>query len=151
MKPKLLVLITSARDVLTPDWIASLTLYKTPEWEAFISATPEDIHFPIAKDCLGAGKHVFLEKPLSITLAEADELVDLALQNNVKFIRSLAPHANPNMLMISMFENYLGITNKITDSLKKYPHTVTYDCETNFAPVTVLSIEELLKYKWKNL
>ena len=66
---------------------------------------------------------------------------------NIKYLRSIAPHANPNMLMISMFENYLGITGKITDSLKKYPHTVTYDCETNFAPVTVLSIEELLKYK----
>ena len=44
----------------------------------FISATPEDIHYPMAKDCIEAGKHVFLEKPLSLTLAEADELVELA-------------------------------------------------------------------------
>ena len=61
----------------------------------FISATPEDIHFPIAKDCLEAGKHVFLEKPLSITLAEADELVNLADQNNVKFTIGYSQRFNP--------------------------------------------------------
>ena len=40
-----------------------------------ISATPESTHFPIAKDSLNAQKHVFLEKPLSLSLQEADELV----------------------------------------------------------------------------
>ncbi len=43
----------------------------------FISATPEDIHYPIAKDCLNSGKHVFLEKPLSLTLA--DDTLDNAI------------------------------------------------------------------------
>ncbi|MBT3989523.1 MAG: Gfo/Idh/MocA family oxidoreductase [Rhodospirillaceae bacterium] len=51
----------------------------------FISATPEDIHFPMAKHCLETGKHVFMEKPLSLTLGEADTLVDLAEANGVKF------------------------------------------------------------------
>ena len=54
--------------------------------DAFIiSATPETTHFPIARNCLKAGKHVFLEKPLSLTLKEADELVGLAHGNNLKF------------------------------------------------------------------
>ena len=44
----------------------------------FISATPETTHFPMARDCLSAGKHVFMEKPLSLTLEEADELLALA-------------------------------------------------------------------------
>src|SRR5213596_1780036 len=44
----------------------------------FISATPETTHFPIARDCLIAGKHVFLEKPIAIELSEADELIALA-------------------------------------------------------------------------
>ena len=39
-----------------------------------ISATPESTHYPIAKDSLMAGKHVLLEKPISLTLQEADEL-----------------------------------------------------------------------------
>lgn len=61
----------------------------------FISATPEDIHFPMAKDCLSAGKHVFLEKPLSISLAEADELVDIAEKNGVKFTIGYSQRFNP--------------------------------------------------------
>jgi predicted dehydrogenase len=44
----------------------------------FISATPETLHFPMAKECLESGKHVFLEKPISITLEEADELITIA-------------------------------------------------------------------------
>lgn len=50
-----------------------------------ISATPESTHYPIAKDSLMAGKHVLLEKPISLTLQEADELVALAKSKNVKF------------------------------------------------------------------
>ena len=37
-----------------------------------ISATPESTHFPMARDALAAGKHVLLEKPIAIELAEAD-------------------------------------------------------------------------------
>ena len=39
----------------------------------YISATPETTHYPIARDCLAAGKHVFLEKPIALELSEADE------------------------------------------------------------------------------
>ena len=50
-----------------------------------ISATPETLHFPMAKASLEAGKHVFLEKPISITLDEADELITIARSKNLKF------------------------------------------------------------------
>jgi predicted dehydrogenase len=51
----------------------------------YISATPENLHFPMAKEFLQAGKHVFLEKPIAVTLEEADELIALARKNNLKF------------------------------------------------------------------
>jgi scyllo-inositol 2-dehydrogenase (NAD+) len=51
----------------------------------YISATPENLHFPMAKEFLQAGKHVFLEKPIAVTLAEADELISLAKQKKLKF------------------------------------------------------------------
>jgi scyllo-inositol 2-dehydrogenase (NAD+) len=51
----------------------------------YISATPESTHYPITKDCLNAGKHVFLEKPIAMTLSEADELIALAKSKNLKF------------------------------------------------------------------
>ncbi|MEO5363767.1 MAG: Gfo/Idh/MocA family oxidoreductase [Magnetococcus sp. DMHC-8] len=43
-------------------------------------ATPTHSHFAIAADCLRAGLHVLLEKPMTTTLAEADALVELAEQ-----------------------------------------------------------------------
>jgi predicted dehydrogenase len=50
-----------------------------------ISATPEDVHFPMAKAALLAGKHVLLEKPVAQTLAQADELIAIAIEKNLKF------------------------------------------------------------------
>ncbi len=51
----------------------------------YISTTPEHTHYPIARDCLKAGKHVLLEKPIAMELFEADELIALAKRNHVKF------------------------------------------------------------------
>ncbi len=61
-------------------------LLKIDEIDAYyISATPETLHYPMARECLLAGKHVFLEKPISIELHEADELIAIARKNKVKF------------------------------------------------------------------
>jgi predicted dehydrogenase len=51
----------------------------------YICTTPEHTHFPIARDCLQAGKHVLLEKPISLELWEADTLITLAKRGNLKF------------------------------------------------------------------
>jgi predicted dehydrogenase len=60
-----------------------------------ISATPETTHYPIAKESLQAGKHVFLEKPLALTLDEADELLDIANKNERKFAIGYSQRFNP--------------------------------------------------------
>ncbi len=39
---------------------------------------PTDKHYAIAKDCLEHGIHVFVEKPITQTVAEAQELVELS-------------------------------------------------------------------------
>src|SRR3954447_13368823 len=51
----------------------------------YISTTPEHTHFPIARDCLKAGKHVLLEKPIALELWEADTLITLAKRGGLKF------------------------------------------------------------------
>jgi len=40
-------------------------------------------HFELAKQAIIAGKHCFIEKPLTATVAEAEQLVELALKHNV--------------------------------------------------------------------
>lgn len=44
---------------------------------------PDALHHPVAKAALLAGKHVFCEKPLANTAAEARELADLARERGV--------------------------------------------------------------------
>jgi predicted dehydrogenase len=46
--------------------------------------TPTLSHYDCAKEAIQAGKHVFLEKPISNTVAEAEEIIALAKKYNVK-------------------------------------------------------------------
>ncbi len=52
----------------------------------FVSiATPNHMHFPVAKAAVEAGFHVVCDKPLTLTLAEAEELAKIVTQSNVVF------------------------------------------------------------------
>ena len=46
--------------------------------DAVVIATPVRLHYEMAKAALSVGKHVFIEKPMARTEAEAEELVALA-------------------------------------------------------------------------
>jgi predicted dehydrogenase len=46
-------------------------------------ATPNRLHYPMAKAALAAGKHVLCEKPLAMNSTESAELVDLASKAGV--------------------------------------------------------------------
>jgi len=75
----------------------SLTDYREDLGEidcAFV-LVPHHLHHPVTLDCFQAGCHVLLEKPITETLAQADELVALATRLNVDYteIRALEPLA----------------------------------------------------------
>lgn len=69
--------------VTAPDVIKT-TDYR--EWidqvDAVIIAVPTEYHYALAKDCLLREKHVLLEKPLTKTIAQAEELYELAYEKN---------------------------------------------------------------------
>ena len=46
--------------------------------DAVVIATPVPTHYPLARAALAAGKHVFVEKPPAMRVAEMEELVGLA-------------------------------------------------------------------------
>jgi predicted dehydrogenase len=50
--------------------------------EAMVIATPVSTHFDLAKRALLAGKHVFIEKPMTASSSEAIELIKLAEDKN---------------------------------------------------------------------
>lgn len=54
-----------------------------PDLHAVHNCTPNHLHAAINKQVLLAGKHVFSEKPLCMTMEEADELVTLAEKSGV--------------------------------------------------------------------
>ncbi|MEO0137435.1 MAG: Gfo/Idh/MocA family oxidoreductase [candidate division WOR-3 bacterium] len=49
-------------------------------------ATPASTHFPLAQMAIQHKKHVLVEKPFTITIPEAETLVELAQKNNVKLL-----------------------------------------------------------------
>jgi predicted dehydrogenase len=51
-----------------------------PDVDLVVIATPNDSHFSLASAALLAGKHVVVDKPFTVTLAEARDLVSLAEQ-----------------------------------------------------------------------
>jgi len=55
----------------------------SPDIDAIAIATPVYTHYEIAKKALENGKHVFVEKPFTSTVAQAEELVELADRKNL--------------------------------------------------------------------
>jgi predicted dehydrogenase len=53
------------------------------EIDAVVVATPVFTHFSLAKKALENGKHVLIEKPMTSTVAEAEELIELAAQKGL--------------------------------------------------------------------
>jgi len=54
--------------------------------QAVVIATPAPTHYEIAKRALEAGKHVYVEKPITLNLFEANALIRLAKENNRKLM-----------------------------------------------------------------
>ncbi len=99
-RPERLAEVASATgaQTTTPDY---LDILRNAEIDAvMISATPEVLHYPMARDALLAGKHVFLEKPIAIELHEADELISIARRNALKFTIGYSQRFNPKFAYV---------------------------------------------------
>ena len=66
----------------------------------YLSMTPENLHYPIARECLLRSKHVFLEKPMAVELYEADELIEIARKQGVKFTIGYSQRFNPKFAYV---------------------------------------------------
>jgi myo-inositol 2-dehydrogenase / D-chiro-inositol 1-dehydrogenase len=52
--------------------------------DAMVVVAPTKHHKQIVVDCANAGKHIFCEKPMAMTVAECDEMIAAVQANNVK-------------------------------------------------------------------
>src|SRR5881409_234298 len=62
------------------EFVRSVDELLTRNIDLVVVATPNTSHHPIAKQCLLAGRHVVVDKPFTPTLAEAQDLVQIAKQ-----------------------------------------------------------------------
>ena len=81
-----------------------------PEIIALCIVTPSHTHFNLVKKAIMAGKHVYVEKPISTSSQEALELKELAQQRGVKLLvgHLLLYHPAVNRLKMLIAEGVLG-------------------------------------------
>jgi predicted dehydrogenase len=68
---------------VTPD---PMEVILSADIDAVAVITPVWTHFELAKAALQNGKHVFVEKPFTSNAAQGEELINLALQKNLKIM-----------------------------------------------------------------
>src|SRR2546427_1317353 len=61
-------------------------LFTSTEIDAIAVVTPVWTHYELAKRALENGKHVFVEKPFTSTVAQAEELIELAERKKLKIM-----------------------------------------------------------------
>lgn len=57
---------------------------KDPAIDLVVICTPNSLHYQMAKDSLLAGKHIVVEKPFTVTSAQADDLIRLSEKLNLR-------------------------------------------------------------------
>ena len=57
---------------------------------------PNSLHYSFAKQALEAGKHLIMEKPFTVTYAEAKELAELAESKGLLLFEAVTNQYNPN-------------------------------------------------------
>ncbi|HLV02005.1 MAG TPA: Gfo/Idh/MocA family oxidoreductase, partial [Acidobacteriota bacterium] len=58
----------------------------SPEIDVVAVVTPVATHYQFARKALENGKHVFVEKPLTTTVRDAEELVELAEKKDLRLM-----------------------------------------------------------------
>lgn len=78
--------------------------------DAVYIASPNKLHFDYAKSAMEMGKHVLLEKPATLDVAEFDELCAVAEKNDVVLLEAMRPVHDPS---IETVRENLGKIGKI--------------------------------------
>ena len=74
------------------------------EVDALSIVTNTEHHYKIAEKCLRSKKHVFIEKPITAMIEEADKLLSIAEQNRVLIQVGHIERLNPALLALNKYE-----------------------------------------------
>lgn len=96
-----------------------------PEIDAAVIAVPTSLHFDIAAECLNAGKHLLIEKPLAQTLDQAQRLIHLAAQKNLILAAGFIERFNPAFLELQKLIRKEKIIGVHVHRLSPFPERIT--------------------------
>ncbi len=88
--------------------------------DAISIVTPTTQHAEVAEYCIKHGKHVFIEKPIAKTVAEADHLLSLTKKNGIVIQVGHIERLNPALLALKDFE----LRPKFIEVQRLAPYTV---------------------------
>lgn len=77
---------TFGEKLKVPYYTSHSELLQKADIDAVIISTPHDTHRQITLDCATAKRHIFLEKPMALSVKECDEMIEAAEKNNVKLM-----------------------------------------------------------------
>lgn len=78
-------------------------LLKNPDVDAVVVALPTHLHLECARDAAEAGKHIFLEKPIAVTVNEAKEVIAVSQRQNVKLMMGYPMRFNRHFLQLKEY------------------------------------------------
>ena len=93
--------------------------------DALCIVAPAQAHYPIAVDCLNAGKHILIEKPFTGSTRQASELIELAASKQLHLAASFLERYNPaftKLLRLLKGEKIHGIDIK---RFSPFPERIT--------------------------
>ncbi|NPA74678.1 MAG: Gfo/Idh/MocA family oxidoreductase [Euryarchaeota archaeon] len=92
---------------------------KSPQelnFDAAVIATPTETHYELARALIEQGKHVLVEKPFTHSIAEGEELIELAKEQNIVLGVGHIERFNP---IVSFFKKMNRDGNLITIGAKR--------------------------------
>ncbi len=95
-------------------------MFAMPDVDIVYVATPPFLHHEQARAALLAGKHVIVEKPLAVTMAQADELVGIARDRRLLLVTNLMQRYNPLFAQIKALVDSKVLGEALHGSFENY-------------------------------
>ena len=102
------------------------------DFDAVFIATPPATHYQLAKKALEANKHIFVEKPFTLSLQDAYDLINLAERKNLKYmVDHVFVYAEPVQFLKNNLDSFGDIiyinSRRINLGLFQYATDVVWD------------------------
>ncbi|KAI5964628.1 uncharacterized protein KGF55_001697 [Candida pseudojiufengensis] len=130
--------IKSNNIVLANNYLTSPTtqtyeeIYKNPDIDVVYIGTPHTFHKEQAINCLNNGKHVLVEKPITVNKKEAEEIFEAAKKNNKFCMEAVWTRFFPTIEILKTKvykEHVIGDVHRLFADL-------SYQCDVKSLPVT---------------